>query len=405
MASAINDKGYLAFTTDLASTALALIEGNRVRGELPTPIKRQFAEDLLDGGECICGTALAEGEDPYQRVAAWVSRAGLADVEEALTRLGAQADALPSCAGGAARRPPRGERTIQKLRAQQDAIDEQLSELSRQLGDLPVEEARVLEARREDVEHSVQVEMNRAAELQAEINLRQAEIDRAQRRLDAIEEVKGEAVRAKRRVAVATEARDVLARLHSLRTQNVRQELDRLIKSVYRAISFKDYTPSLNEEFQLALRTPEGADVARSAGESQILSLSFVGALAALAIKQASGAQDPELGALLGFEGGVFPIVIDSAFGTLDDNPRREVAQALPKLTDQIVLFVSKAPGLGTVEQELRSRIAEEYVITYHTPKQGVERETILLRGRETDYIVPSPDNTEWASLTKAGQG
>ena len=290
------------------------------------------------------------------------------------------------------------------LRSQQDALDEQLSELSRQLGDLPVEEARVLEMRRGDVEHSLQVEMNRAAELQAEINLRRAEMDLAQRRLGAIQEVKGEAVRAKRRVAVATEARDLLDRLHNLRTQNVRQELDHLIKSVYRGISFKDYTPSLNEEFQLALRTPQGVDVARSAGESQILSLSFVGALAALAIKQAGGARDPDLGTLLGFEGGVFPIVIDSAFGTLDENYRREVAHALPLLTEQVVLFVSKAQGLGTVERELRDRIAEEYVITYHTPKPAAERETIQLRGREIDYIVPSPDDTEWASLTKVGQ-
>ncbi|MDQ4145003.1 MAG: AAA family ATPase, partial [Actinomycetota bacterium] len=91
LAATVNSRGYLAFTETLASRCLEALRDRRSKGEIPTPMKRQFVEDLLERGECICGTTLTEGEKPWAHVAEWRERAGSHEVEEAWNQLSAQA--------------------------------------------------------------------------------------------------------------------------------------------------------------------------------------------------------------------------------------------------------------------------------------------------------------------------
>ncbi len=64
----------------------------REKKELPTPVKRDFIEDLLEDGVCICGAPLNEGTSGREHITAWRERAGLADVEQRWSELHAHAD-------------------------------------------------------------------------------------------------------------------------------------------------------------------------------------------------------------------------------------------------------------------------------------------------------------------------
>jgi DNA sulfur modification protein DndD len=122
--------------------------------------------------------------------------------------------------------------------------------------------------------------------------------------------------------------------------------------------------------------------VPKSTGENQILSLSFIGALAGYADEQSSASS------LLGPHGAAFPIVMDAAFGNLDTSYRRDIARALPDLAPQVVVLVSRAQGEGEVEAEMRSYIGRRYVIAYHTPKPDAIEETIEIDGHAHPYVV-----------------
>src|SRR5690606_30242367 len=152
-----------------------------------------------------------------------------------------------------------------------------------------------------------------------------------------------------------------------------REELDGRIREVYGSITYKPYHPELGEDFRLTLRGSDGLlPVAKSTGENQILSLSFVGALAALARQRYEEARGQGgLLSLFSTAGGIFPIVMDAPFGTLDETPRREVARGLPLLAPQVAVFVSKAQGLGAAEEELRPRVGRSWIIHYFSPKEG----------------------------------
>ena len=69
------------------------IEALRRQGELPTGIKTQFVQSLLESEKCICNRDLIDGPE-RNAVEAWMERAGLMDVEEQAIRMGGEVSAL-----------------------------------------------------------------------------------------------------------------------------------------------------------------------------------------------------------------------------------------------------------------------------------------------------------------------
>jgi DNA sulfur modification protein DndD len=401
IADTINDRGFVAFTHDLDARTSEMFGDLRTKREIPTPIKRQFIDDLLNDSLCICGTELKPETEAYDNVLAWRRRAGLADVEEAWTRVTAQADGFRLDRESLARDLDRLVGDLAATRAQRSTLEEKLSEISRKLEKFPPGQVRDLEIRRQKLRRDRDGMQRKLGSIEAGITAVDRDIAQARHDLDKAGTQSEKQAVAKRRVGVTSEAANLLKQVLDLRTQDVREELDRRIRDVYSSITYKPYQPELGEDFRLTLRGADGLQpVAKSTGENQILSLSFVGALAALARERHDEARSgpSDLG-LLSAAGGVFPIVMDAPFGTLDETPRKEIARGLPLLAPQVVIFVSKAQGLGSAEAELRPRVGQSYVIHYLSPKEGVMPETIELPSGVMPYVDPSDNDVERAEL------
>ena len=93
---------------------------------------------------------------------------------------------------------------------------------------------------------------------------------------------------------------------------------------------------------------------------------------------------------------------MDAPFGTLDETPRREVARGLPLLAPQVVIFASKAQGLGAAEEELRPRVGRSWVIHSLSPKAGISSETIELGSGTYPYVDFASDGVERTELLEA---
>jgi DNA sulfur modification protein DndD len=89
---------------------------------------------------------------------------------------------------------------------------------------------------------------------------------------------------------------------------------------------------------------------------------------------------------------------MDSPFGSLDESYQKQIAQAIPALAPQVVIFVSKSQGLSAVQEELAPRVGKEYVAVFHTPKAD-SAEAIGLHGKELPYIRETNGDQEWAVL------
>ncbi len=404
LVSLMSQRGYVLFTEAMATKSLSVLQALRQKGEIPSALKRQFVEDLLERGECICGTKLVPGQPPHASLQSWRSKSGNSEVEDAWTRLSAQAEEFLRSRQQTSRDVQDRLNDIGRFRKAQLTLEEQISEVKRLFKKSESEEVSKLDdcreslkAKRDDYRlklgwnlRDIQSSESRIKEL--EKSLQQAELQSEKARV------------AQRRVAAAVEARNLFAQILDLRTEDVRLQLDERVKKIYARISFKPYTPALTDQFRLELKKPVGSEteaVAKGTGENQILSLAFVGAIADLARQRYQEVQDDPAKAsqVLSFQGGIYPMVMDSPFGSLDENYRTLIAEAIPQLSPQVVVFVSKSQGLGVVSDALAPRVGRRYVISYHTPKNDADAEQIELASRTFPYIVKAGDGWEWAEV------
>ena len=103
--------------------------------------------------------------------------------------------------------------------------------------------------------------------------------------------------------------------------------------------------------------------VAMSQGERQITSLAFIGSLVDIAREQ------QERGRSKFFRGGIYPIVMDSPFGSLDPDHRARIAQGIPSLSHQVIVLVTDSQWDGEVQRHIGDRIGVEYTLVNHNPK------------------------------------
>lgn len=398
--------GYLAFSKNLFESVVVALNSHRDKGEIPSPMKRQFVEDLLERAECICGTPLTPGTGPYDKVKSWKDRSGLADVEEAWTRLCAHAEDLQSAREELFQFLSEKNSFLAARAATRTLLRQRLTAVGDALGATESEEVRQLEERRHKVVEQEEQYKKTIWNLDRELEELEKHIKDKERQIQASQVQETKEKKARLRVQAARRAREVFEKILQLRTDDVRCQLDERIKSTYSKISYKAYTPGLNDQFHLELTKAIGSSgeaVAKGTGENQILSLYFVGALADLARSRlGDGSRTSHA---IGFQGGIYPIVMDSPFGSLDENYREQVAGAIPLLAPQVIVFVTKSQGLGEVREKFLPRIGIEAVITYFTPKPEVDEEEIALGGKKYPYIQKSGNANEWAIVTEVGSG
>lgn len=394
-------EGHLAFSDSLCTIALQKLEVLRERGELPTPLKRQFVQDLLDRAECICGSELIPDTEKYRHVAAWRERAGNEEVEQVWNKLAAYTNEFVRARDEFYQDLQSRHVDLAAVQTAQERRQTEISGIDRELDKKGSEEVRDLGQKRQALKQQIEDSIGQSSVLRQEL----IDIQERQRRKEKeqqTKELEGQKAKlARKRISVVQEAKAVFDHILQIRTEEVRVKLDLRLKNIYRNISFKPYTPELTSDFHLELLKTVGSNdeaVAKGQGENQVLSLAFVGAIADLARERYQESTAKE-GILTSFQGGIYPIVMDSPFGSLDIGYQSEVARAIPALAPQVVIFVSKSQGLGAVEQHLAPRVGERYVISYSTPKPGVTDEEIELDNKLLAYISASGNNYEWAEV------
>jgi DNA sulfur modification protein DndD len=145
--------------------------------------------------------------------------------------------------------------------------------------------------------------------------------------------------------------------------QSIRKRADDRVDDTFDGVATKDYEAVITDEFELRIRDRQHGtpiEVDKSRGERQIASLSFIGSLVEIAREQYESDHDGEY-----FDGGIYPIVMDSPFGALDNEHRAEVSQVLPMLADQVVVLVTDSQWEGPVQREMGPSVGAHYELDY----------------------------------------
>lgn len=359
---------------------------------MPYKIRRTFIDDLLHDAKCICGTQLEEGTPARAAIEGYRDQATGEDLEAAFTDVVSNLRAMPR------------ERT--RLYAQLStwsskesdynkrlrAITEELDEISSSLGSSDIEDVKRLEERRNELTKLQADERLKIAKAKDSIELLNDDLAKVKKEIEKVQSKSQKEDLARQKLEFAEACKSLVDNLHEALAEETRHHLSSKVNDTFQSILRKDFYAEIDRDYTLRIfkdvpgvgKQPVSE---KSTGENQVISLSFIASLVNLA-KERHKAKTTF------FKGGVYPLIMDSPFGALDREYREKIAQYIPDLADQVIIFASNSQWSKEVDDKCRPFIGKEYSLVYHAPKS---------KGREgdTDYVK----RTDGPEFTKIEEG
>lgn len=369
---------------ELVTEAEKVIKNEDTRRRLPAPYDKKFVDELLYDKLCVCGRPIAEGSDEYKKIKALLETAGDQAVMSRVMSTSSTLGSIMERGNRAWSEYGRNQDDLRRLEGEVQRLDADLQEISRELANNPVEGiAEKEDARNQAKKQKLNAENERndfkASIISFEQLKKKLESDRDQL-IQKSTAAKRFVKRAKLAEVLTTRLEDRLLHEEEAARRTIEQEIDNIVQKVMR----KSVAVTLDKNYQLKFTDERGSEAAKSTGENQLLGLAFTGAIAKYA-KERSNLVDDIL-----LPGTVAPLVVDSPFGHLDTVYRRAVAEFLPKLASQVILFVSTSQASEEVMQMLGPKIEYEYVLTRHNQSDGADKqeENIEINGKTYDLTI-----------------
>ncbi|MEC4817354.1 MAG: AAA family ATPase [Scytonema sp. PMC 1069.18] len=399
----ISARGYAVFLAEPTAEFREIVNELKQRGELTSGISKEFVHDLLNSKRCICGTDLREGTHSHRNLKKILERAGSSLLEETAIRISAQIDDIDKQAFNFWEEVDREQVRITQLRQTVSEIESELDNIQERLRKDSNEEISNLQKRLDEIEQKIR-------DLTLEQGANQQQIANYKTQLEGLEKQiskqklnEDRQALAQRRITATQEAIDRLMVVKNRQETQFRLQLEQRVQEIFSEISFTPYIPKISEKYELTLiENTVGIEmpVAASTGENQILSLSFI---ASIIDRVRDWSENRKM--LMVPDSSVFPIVMDSPFGSLDVISRRQIAKIIPKMANQLIVLVSKTQWRGEVEEEMADRIGREYVLVYHSSKPDCEQDYLELRGERYPLVRQSPNEFEYTEIVEVGNG
>ena len=336
-----------------------MLEEKRKKRELPSDIKERFVKDLLESHTCICGRPLIEGQDEYFNMEKLLQTAGKEELDNSYIKLKSfiESSNINNTIDSFYTKMYEYKNTIIQLQDEVEKINNRLKDIGKilkaDINDIISEKEKLRESTEQEILNlrvSILTKNNDLIKLGNKIKDLEIKIEIAQRR-------SSEKNKYATCFKMASELNQLNDEVRDFFVKNTRVDMDKKIKEVFGNISRKDdREPELTEGFQLViLNKISKKQQILSQGERQITSLSFIGALVSYAREKAKGKL------LTDFDGGDFPIVMDSPFGNLDHIHKANVASGISSLATQVIIIVSEEQWSGTVANNISNRVGKMY--------------------------------------------
>lgn len=338
---------YIRYAAEPINAALKLLEEKRQRGEIPSNIREQFIQDLLDRQVCICGRAFAEHDNAYEHLVQLLRKVTPTLLEDDIIETSGRLRGLLD--GGNKQRADLDERVLSKVDLE-DRIGQliaQRDDIERQMRGAGEDEVRQLSRQRQ--EYTDDLDANKVGQGRVGLEIEQihAHIKVLERQIDHTQKSNKRARLLARKVELSQKAADKIEEAYDVFASNKRVEIEQETRRIFHFLAWKGnhfQDVRLSEDYQLEIIDRYGlpSRPELSAGERQVLSLSFITAMAIVAQREA-------------------PLIMDTPFGRLSSAHREAITSNLPSLIPQLILFVTDEELRDKALENLRPRIGAEY--------------------------------------------
>jgi DNA sulfur modification protein DndD len=394
----ISTQAHTVLLTDLTQNFHHIVVELRDRGELNQGISREFLSQLLHNQNCLCGSPLQPHTIGYDRVQTWLSRASIAAIEETTMRLITQVEDLETKGGQFWQAIDLHQQIVTTARSQISQLELDIDNLELQLRQDTNLEISNLQKRLDQIEIKVRdLTLTQGQNKQQIVHL-EGQIQSLAKQITKQQINQDRQNLAHRRLQAAQEAIVQLSMMRHQQEQQFRLELEQRVQQIFQKISVTPYLPKITEKYELILvENTRGIEttVAASTGENQMLSLSFIGGI----IDRVQEWSEQKL--LIVPESNTFPIVMDSPFGSLDRISRRQIAQILPQLANQLIVLVTKTQWRDEVETEMQPKIGRQYLLTYYTSKSECPEDYLEINHQRYPLIRHSSNDFDYTEISE----
>ncbi len=365
----ISKKGHLPFVMPAIEATAQDLDDLRERGEIPSEVSNQFVDKLLGQKSCICGRPLKKGTKEYASVEAYRSDAAENGVDQAAIRIISHLTSIQNEQTEYLDTVDELLEERSELRDELTSVDEQLDEIRGELEEMNITDPETgetpseLEAAR-NRKKSEREELKREIwDLERDIETREERLEEIGEEIDEARQEESQAELARRRMQATSKVQQQLEASFEQLQNQVREYSNDLVSKTFDEIATKGYEAEITDEFELRIRDRlqgEYLEVDKSRGERQIASLTFIGSLVQIARERYESDTDAEY-----FSGGIYPIVMDSPFGALDDDHRRTVSRVIPRMAEQVVVLVTDSQWRGPVASEMNEIASRQYRLDF----------------------------------------
>jgi DNA sulfur modification protein DndD len=331
--------------------ALAILNEKRERGEIPSNIRQQFIEDLLGRMVCVCGRPFAEHGPEHEHLLDLLQKSVPSSLEDDVLNssalLGTFSVKTQERQAIIHARMHRRTELIDIIRD----VDAELDDVSRQLKGSPLEEISRLEEQRRTFTTDIDGYNLEIGALSQRIEQWGKEINDLEKKISSARKQAKQERELSLKYELAQKAADAISEMYQVHADDMRQQIETRTKEIFRSLVWKDshfHDVQLGPDFNLEVidRYGQSARPELSAGERQVLSLSFITAMAQVSEEEA-------------------PLVMDTPFGRLSSHHRNSIAEKLPELTSQLILFVTDEELRDEARRNIEPRIGAEYRLNF----------------------------------------
>lgn len=337
-----------------------LIDNRKEAGDLPPDYKKNFIEKLLDKGECICGTKFKEDEEKKKNIEHLLEECSeITNISEELIKENANLRSIIDDLKNFRNKQIKFGKEIGKRKDYSKEKSKKLKEISETIGDSDVEEIKRLEDKLQQYEKNIKELIEEIARKENGIELAEKNINKLEKQLDS--ELKKEKKSAElfQIKSFCDKSLNVVKNIKENIMDKTRKEIEERTKNqffelIWKKETFKDV--SIDKDYNISVIHQSGREGigTLSAGETQVLALSFMAALNSIS----------------GFK---VPIIIDTPLGRISKEPKENIAEKLPNyLKDkQVILLVTEEEYTPEVRRKLSSRVGNEYFIEIEERTKG----------------------------------
>ncbi len=365
--------GFLAFTEELVNTCESFLDDKRKKGELPFKVKEQFIDDLLAANQCICGRALSEGSQPFNEVLKFKKSTTGKDIEGSFITASGAILPIKQARKDLFDRLRTDQLKRTEMEKKIESMSGKLDEINSKIGKIDSESVQRLEAKRGKLNEDIDSATLEKGALQATKQGLDKDLATLKKRREELSAQNEQVKLAQGRIFIAEETYGLIGSWYTSLGSEVREKLSRKVNDTFKKIIRKDYWAKISNEYTLDIYKKVGEHETvvheKSTGENQITSLSFIASIVQMAKERGDKNYY--------FKGGIYPIVMDSAYGPLDPEYREKIAEYIPSMSEQVVLMVSDSHWSGEIENKIRPRMGKEFSLVYHAPGPDVPNERV----------------------------